>query len=262
MRDGELTLAVIAFFVVLSGCSPFPISRLNSRIPRETATERKANQAGMSYVVFGRRYHVLRSAIGYERRGIASWYGPNFRGKLTSSGTPYDMYAMTAASKVLPLFTWVKVTNLENGKTTVVQINDRGPFVANRIIDLSYAAAKRIGMVQRGTALVELQALTGPSPVRPTNLIARAHEAKPVHLDRNPRLYVQLGAFAVKQNAERMKARLLLNQVGKIHISPIKAKGERLYRVLVGPVAGVEAIDSLTARLEHLGFSKTNILIN
>lgn len=262
MRIGKFTPVAIAFCVTLSACSPFPVSRLNTRLPKETLAQKKTNQAGMSYVVFGRKYHVLRSAIGYEKRGIASWYGPNFRGKLTSSGTPYNMYAMTAASKVLPLFTWVKVTNLENGRVAIVQINDRGPFVANRIIDLSYAAARHIGMVRGGTALVELQALTGPSLARPSDLVAREHAVKPVHLDRNPRLYVQLGAFAVKQNAERLKARLLLNQVGKIHVAPMRAKGERLYRVLVGPVAGVKAIDSLTARLERLGFSKTNILIN
>src|SRR6056297_1218508 len=161
--------AGICSLASLGGCSSFPKSAdsFNGSKPAMSLPKGKchpaSNQAGDSYVVFGHRYHVLDSAIGYDERGIASWYGPNFHGKLTSSGMTYNMYAMTAASKVLPLCTWVKVSNLESGKSAIVQVTDRGPFVRNRIIDLSYSAAKALGVVHNGTALVEVQAIANPS---------------------------------------------------------------------------------------------------
>jgi rare lipoprotein A len=108
----------------------------------------------------GVTYHVLKSAKGYDAEGIASWYGPEFQGKRTSSGEPYDMYAMTAAHKTLPLPTYVEVTNLENGRKVVVRVNDRGPFKKNRLIDLSYVAALKLGIVGSGTARVRVRALT------------------------------------------------------------------------------------------------------
>ena len=112
------------------------------------------------YEVDGVTYHVLASARGYVEEGIASWYGPEFQGKPTSSGEPYDMYAMTAAHRTLPLPTYVEVRNLENGKVVVVRVNDRGPFHPDRLIDLSYMAAQKLGIVQRGTARVRVRALT------------------------------------------------------------------------------------------------------
>jgi len=115
----------------------------------------------------GVTYHVLKSAKGYDKEGIASWYGPEFQGKRTSSGEPYDMYAMTAAHKTLPLPTYVEVTNLENGRKVIVRVNDRGPFAKNRLIDLSYVAALKLGIVASGTARVRVRALTpggAPSP--------------------------------------------------------------------------------------------------
>src|SRR5438045_4219802 len=112
----------------------------------------------------GRRYFVLTAADGYLERGVASWYGPTFHGGNTSSGEPYDMYGMTAAHKTLPLPTYARVTNLRNGRSVVVRINDRGPFVANRLIDLSYTAAAKLDLVRDGTTLVEVRALTPGVP--------------------------------------------------------------------------------------------------
>ena len=109
------------------------------------------------YDVLGHRYFVLATADGYSERGVASWYGPTFHGGSTSSGEPYDMYGMTAAHKTLPLPTYARVTNLRNGKSIVVRINDRGPFVANRLIDLSYTAAAKLDMLREGTTLVEVR---------------------------------------------------------------------------------------------------------
>ena len=128
---------------------------------------------GPEYEVWGKTYRVMDSSAGYTERGVASWYGKQFDGKPTSSQEPYDMYAMTAAHKSLPLPTYVKVRNLRNNKTITVRVNDRGPFVHNRIIDLSYAAALKLDMVADGTSLVEVTAISfdkpkGDRPVRVT----------------------------------------------------------------------------------------------
>lgn len=268
MRNGFRHLFLLLVILPpLAACSPFPEHVAAGPAAPPAPGTASANcapdssQAGDSYVVFGRRYHVLDNARGYEDRGIASWYGPNFHGKLTSSGTSYNMYAMTAANKTLPLCTWVKVTNLENGRSAVVQVNDRGPFVANRIIDLSYAAAKRIGMVEDGTALVEVQAIAAPSKAPPPNLEQVSKTYPAPHLHHRPELYVQVGAFSEQDNAERLRARLVLNQLGSIDISPTKVDGQRYYRVLVGPLDTVNEVDALTARLDRLGYSDTSVVI-
>jgi rare lipoprotein A len=117
------------------------------------------------YEVFGKRYYVLSSSVAYLERGVASWYGPGFHQVRTSSGETYDMYAMTAAHKTLPLPAYVRVTNLENGKSVVVRVNDRGPFVGNRIIDLSYTAAARLDMLRNGTAMVEVRGIDPRAPI-------------------------------------------------------------------------------------------------
>lgn len=251
---------------LLAACAPFPEhvgTPVTAPAPGTASANCSpdSNQAGDSYVVFGRRYHVLDNAKGYDDRGIASWYGPNFHGKLTSSGASYNMYGMTAANKVLPLCTWVKVTNLENGRSAIVQVNDRGPFVANRIIDLSYAAAKRIGMISKGTALVEVQAIAAPSGAPPANLEQVSKSYPAVRLHHRPELYVQVGAFSEQDNAERVRARLVLNQIGRIDISPTRVNGHRYFRVLVGPLDTVNDVDSLTARLDRLGYSDTSVVI-
>src|SRR5690606_25596328 len=127
------------------------------------APERSARGNPPFYEVFGRRYHVLDSAENFVERGIASWYGRDFHRLPTSSGEPYDMYGMTAAHKPRPLPTWVEVTNLENGRQVIVRVNDRGPFVGDRVIDLSYAAAEALDMIRAGTARVEVRALGAPA---------------------------------------------------------------------------------------------------
>ena len=132
-------------------------------MPRVETRSRNGNPP--FYDVFGKRYFVLSSSAGYWERGVASWYGPGFHKVRTSTGEPYDMYAMTAAHRTLPLPAYVRVTNLENGRSVVVRVNDRGPFVGNRIIDLSYTAAARLDMLRNGTALVEVRAIDAPAPL-------------------------------------------------------------------------------------------------
>ncbi len=196
------------------------------------------------YDVDGRRYYVLASADGYDAIGVASWYGPTFDGKYTSDGDLYNMYAMTAANKVLPLPTFVRVTNLGNGRSVIVKVDDRGPFVAHRLIDLSYVAAAKLGMLATGTALVEVRAIT---PGSPDELTSSAQSPAPM-------LYVQVGAFAVPANAERVLARLQAAGLsGAFVLSPV-VTGGRLYRVRIGPVSGVPQYDALAARLAGLGY--------
>lgn len=262
-------VSAIPLLLALGGCAAFPNASPRYRHENsgpESASNASShsntnNQAGESYIVFGHRYHVLASAMGYDQRGIASWYGPNFHGRLTSSGAPYNMYKLTAASKVLPLETWVKVTNLENGRSVVVQVNDRGPFVSNRIIDLSYAAAKKIHMIGHGTALVDVRSIAPPSTHQPADLakISARHQIKP--LRHHPALFVQLGAFSEKGNAERLKVRLILRQLGPIKIDPLKDHGETLFRVMIGPLKSVNKVDALTARLDQLGYHDTEVIV-
>ena len=134
-------------------------------IPRIEPRARSGNPP--FYDVFGKRYYVLSSSVGYRERGVASWYGPGFHKVRTSIGEPYDMYGMTAAHKTLPLPAYVRVTNLQNGRSVVVRVNDRGPFVGNRIIDLSYSAAAKLDMLRNGTAMVEVRTIdpSAPPPV-------------------------------------------------------------------------------------------------
>ena len=138
---------------------------MSDAIPRIEPRARSGNPP--FYVVFGKRYYVLSSSVGYRERGVASWYGPGFHKVRTSIGEPYDMYGMTAAHKTLPLPAYARVTNLQNGRSVVVRVNDRGPFVGNRIIDLSYSAAAKLDMLRNGTAMVEVRTIdpSAPPPV-------------------------------------------------------------------------------------------------
>jgi peptidoglycan lytic transglycosylase len=148
---------------VRPGPAPVPddIASIPDAVPRQETKTRSGNPE--RYSEFGVDYRVLDTSEGYDEEGIASWYGPGFHGKRTSSGDPYDQNAMTAAHKILPLPTYVEVTNLENGRKVVVRVNDRGPFHEGRIIDLSYVAAMKLGIVQAGTARVRVRALDPPA---------------------------------------------------------------------------------------------------
>jgi len=204
------------------------------------------------YNVLGQRYYVLTSADGYLERGVASWYGPTFHGGNTSSGEPYDMYAMTAAHKTLPLPCYARVTNLRNGRSIVVRINDRGPFVANRLIDLSYTAATKLDMIRDGTTLVEVRALTPAVP----DVLTRSVAQPP------PALYLQAGAFTDQQNAQRLLARLQAAGLDRAFIALPLQNGAHLYRVRLGPVDSVAQFDALTARLTALGIRDARLAID
>lgn len=235
------------------------------------------------YEVDGRRYVVLHSAVGYVERGVASWYGPGFHGLRTATGEPYDMFAMTAAHKTLPLPCYARVTNLSNDRSVIVRLNDRGPFVANRIIDLSYAAAAKLGMLRNGTAFVQVEALTPPFanpsvpvPVQVTAASAASAGVSNVPPVSNPAslpqaaaaatpsatptvtapsgFYIQVGAFAQPLNASRAAQKLRAAGLTPI-VTPESAAPRGLLRVRIGPIDSVQQFDALIARLNALGFS-------
>ena len=229
---------------------PAGIESIPDAVPR--SEPRSAHGNPPFYDVLGRRYFVLAAADGYLERGVASWYGPTFHGGNTSSGEPYDMYGMSAAHKTLPLPTYARVTNLRNGRNVVVRINDRGPFVANRLIDLSYTAAAKLDMIREGTTLVEVRTLTPGVP----DELTRSAQSPP------PSLYVQAGAFADAHNAQRVLERLHAAGLASAFIvSPLEGKS-RLYRVRLGPVGSVAEFDQLTARLAALGIRDARLAVD
>lgn len=194
------------------------------------------------YTVNGRTYHVLETARGYRERGDASWYGRKFHGRLTSSGEPFDMYAVSAAHRTLPLPSWVEVTNLDNGRKLVVRVNDRGPFKDGRIIDLSYAAAIKLGMVERGTAPVEVRAL--PVSAAPARTAAR-----PISVP----VEVQAGAFSRRERAKQIAERLDAAGIRDVRVERARAGRERVWRVRMGPFWEAAHAEATVRRILALG---------
>lgn len=210
-----------------------------------------------SYVVFGKRYHTMDSSKDYVERGIASWYGKKFHGRRTSSGEPYNMYAMTAAHKSLPLPTYVQVKNLKNGKTAVLRVNDRGPFHGNRIIDLSYAAAVKLGIARNGTGFVEVRALDPRSFTQQhTKLVAKTPQTVA-----DPEVFIQVGAFSNLQNAKNLSKQLRDFDLGNVEIHSATNLKRTIYRVKIGPLASVTSADQTAERLERLGLRDYRVLV-
>jgi rare lipoprotein A len=243
---------------------PMDVSRVPDAVPRHEPPSRYGNP--VSYEVFGQRYHTLRSSDGYVERGIASWYGTKFHGRRTSSGEPYDMYAMTAAHKSLPLPTYAEVTNLKNGRKVIVKINDRGPFVGDRIIDLSYAAAARLGILADGTGHVEVRAIDprGPATVTAQERVTLSPiaTASAAAATTNPNLFLQVGAFTSRSNAERLQAELERAALGQVHVSAFAGLDGPLYRVRIGPLASLEEADRMAAALATRNIGSPRVVID
>ena len=261
-------ILILLFIFLLSGCSSMhrrykyrqdfaPNFHVNPNdvsnpVPRDEPPSKHGNPS--SYVVLGKRYYVLKSAKGYDQTGIASWYGMKFDNHKTSNGEEYDVAKMTGANKVLPLPTYVQVTNLKTGKKIIVRINDRGPFHANRIIDLSYVAAAKLGMLPTGTALVEVKAIDPNHPsetecASPAVPIGRGH------------IYIQIGAFAVEDNATRLKSRIETLTRYPVIIESGDLHGQPIYKVRIGPIPSVESTDSLHHRLLSMGLGEPMTVI-
>lgn len=238
--------------------TPRDISSVSDAVPKPEPRSRYGNPA--SYVVFGKRYHVMNSSRDYVERGIASWYGKKFHGRRTSSGEAYNMYSMTAAHKTLPLPTYAEVTNLENGRSVIVKINDRGPFHENRIIDMSYTAAHKLGMLAKGTALVEVRAITpGGTQPQPRQRYAAA-DSQPV-ISPADQFFIQVGAFSDLENAEQLRMRLdsIEDKFARIYQTVVDDR--TLYRVRIGPLTDVSTADRIVSRLPEYGVNEHHIVI-
>ncbi|NNJ97280.1 MAG: septal ring lytic transglycosylase RlpA family protein [Gammaproteobacteria bacterium] len=224
-------------------------------VPREEARSKYGNPP--SYEVFGKRYYVMDGSKGFKQKGHASWYGTKFHGQRASSGETYNMYAMTAAHKTLPLPTYVEVKNLANGRKAVVKVNDRGPFHDGRIIDLSYAAATKLGVVATGTAPVEVRALT-LGPGRKTEKAVAGIEEK--YIDENGKLYVQIAAFSAEENAMKMIAELREKNFQSVRIHVDNKNGRLIYRVRIGPVPTDNVAEKVLAKLKEINLNNAKIV--
>jgi rare lipoprotein A len=250
-----------------------------------------------TYTVFGKNYRVRTTSAGHRERGIASWYGKDFHGKRTSSGTPYDMYAISAAHKTLPIPTYVRVTRLDNGSSLVVRVDDRGPFVEGRVIDLSYGAARKLGMVEQGTAPVEVIALqpyqylarhegprddatmlaeaastrpsAAPQPAAPLPTVRVSTSATSVPRELvavGPDLaatvvgnaYLQVGAFSDRQRAEQLRGLLSGTLRHDVHLA--SSGTTAMHRVRIGPLSDPAEVDRARLELAELGIRQTYLV--
>lgn len=233
----------------------FDASGLKDAVPRYEPRSRGGNKS--PYTVWGKQYTVLADAGGFVQRGIASWYGEKFHGHKTSNGEIFDMYKMTAAHKNLPLPSYVRVTNLDNGRQVVVRVNDRGPFHSDRIIDLSYAAAKKLGYQSRGTARVEIAAIT----VSPDGSMLVAGEAKSAPTSSRASsstasgeegIFVQVASFSQPESAQQLS-----QQLRNVTESPVRVFAAGQYhRVQVGPFTQRGLAEEQIKLIEQVGLGR------
>lgn len=244
---------------------PVDVTRIPDAVPKVEPRGRAGNAS--SYVVWGKRYKVMKKSRGFVQRGTASWYGKKFHGRKTANGETYNMYAMTAAHKSLPLPSYVRVKNLANGRSVVVRVNDRGPFHKNRIIDLSYTAAKKLGIVRTGTGRVEVRDI---SPVEQTAPVARSAATPAARATVTPaavtrktaptRLYVQIGAFSSRENASRLADTVQHPELPELRIRSEVNTPAPLYRVQLGPVATIGEAHRIIDQLGELGITTTRLV--
>ncbi len=231
---------------------PRDVANVPDEVPRHEPQSIYGNRS--PYTVLGHTYRVLPSSKGYRERGIASWYGEKFHGRLTSNREQYDMYRMTAAHKTLPLPTYARVTSLDNGRSVILRINDRGPFHDNRLIDLSYAAAVKLGIHIRGTGLVEVEALDPDHPDlsdMPPPPPLQTHD-----------LFVQIGAYGSRDNARAMADRLEDLGFKDVFLDRVHVGGELLHRVRIGPIKAVDEADRIIAELARAGLQSIRTTID
>lgn len=250
---------------------PADVSNVQDAVPRVEPQSRGGNKS--PYQVLGKRYHVMPSAIGYRKQGTASWYGEKFHGHLTSNGEVYDMYQMSAAHKSLPLPSYVRVTNLNNRRQVIVRVNDRGPFHDNRLIDLSYAAAAKLDMLNHGTARVEVEAIdpvawnsknvlpdtasmtTQPAGPMLTATRTATQKAAEVSASAEGR-YLQVGAFSTNEAARRVQDKLVTAASGsQVQVRSVERDGRSFYRVLIGPLSSDVIPGDLISRVQAAGHS-------
>lgn len=261
---GIIFLALVIF---LPGCGIFTVSEdgapdkildwnsIPDARPRVEPLSKTGNPA--SYVVNGKRYYVNMDTENYTETGKASWYGTKFHGNLTSSGEEYDMYKMTAAHKSLPLPSYVSVTNLENQKQIIVKVNDRGPFVDGRIIDLSYAAAQKLEIVKNGTARVNIRVIAAPEIlINGTGI----NEKTGLLSGNTKKFFVQLGAFSKIGNAEKFQQQLSAQSIEPSIIKSYSDDEGELHKVQVGPLNSIQDLQFMESRLTELGYTQVYVI--
>lgn len=235
-----------------------------SQIPDAVPVPHTGAFKASPYRVLGRNYNPMKDGRNYRETGLASWYGTKFHDQLTANGESYDLYGMTAAHKTLPLPTYVRVTNLDNQRSIIVRVNDRGPFHSDRIIDLSYAGAVKLGFAEKGVARVEVE---GIDPVawqqqnNPGYLVRAQPQTAAPAVVANPApaagggLYLQVGAFASTQAAEQLRRQLQSMVSAPVFVSPVQLDSNTLHRVRLGPVESHDEAEKLmeTLRLANLG---------
>lgn len=254
------------------------VSNIPDAVPRVHTGKYKANP----YTVLGKTYYPIQSAVNYSAVGTASWYGTKFHGQATANGEPYDLYGMTAAHKTLPLPSYVRVTNLDNQKSVILRVNDRGPFYSDRIIDLSFAAAKKLGYAETGTARVKVEGidpaqwlaqngqgplvLAQPVPVTPVVVGQGVEQYTPpvaqhaaavvpaelpkVSASATSDIYVQVGAFANPDAAQLLRDKLSHAYSTPVMVSSVLRNQQILHRVRLGPLASYASAQALQARLQ------------
>ncbi|MDO3385283.1 septal ring lytic transglycosylase RlpA family protein [Gilvimarinus sp. SDUM040013] len=227
------------------------VTHIPDAVPKYEARTRAGNKN--PYTVLGQTYYLIEDESDYKERGTASWYGKKFHGHKTSNGEVYDMYGMTAAHKTLPIPSYVRVTYLKNGRSVVVRVNDRGPFHQGRIIDLSYAAAQKLGIASAGTGPVEVEIVvpgdTPPPPLRPEDRAA-------THADG---IYLQVGAFSSASNAKGLRDDVDSVLEARVFVSEFLA-AKSLYRVRIGPLADMAEVSRVRGKLTGAGFSAGHIV--
>jgi rare lipoprotein A len=247
--------------VVLSACTfgvPIGEGGTGSKITHIPQTSKSKSGNPSSYVVAGERYYVLDSAGGFKQRGIASWYGKKFHGRKTSSGEIYNMYGMTAAHKTLPIPVYVRVKNLANGRSIVVKVNDRGPFIEGRIIDLSYTAAQKLDIIGTGTARVEVNTLA-PGQSKTASVVRTIPLADKVAEDIP--LFIQVGSFGQEFNALNLLRDLQDLNEQAASISELSTNNGLFYRVRVGPLYDIDEANAVIQRLKGKGFTTARIVV-
>ena len=237
--------------------TPPDVSTVPDATPVDIPYSRGGNRS--TYEVWGKQYSVLNTHVGYSAEGTASWYGLKFHGHKTSNGEIYDIYKMSAAHKSLPIPSFAKVTNLDNGKSVVVRVNDRGPFHDDRLIDLSYAAASRLDILQRGTGRVRVEGIDATTFAHHSSVDTTPAKPSPSLVDA-PAIstgnYLQIGAFSNENSALAVQAKLA--ELGGVEttIQKLERADLTLHRVVVGPLSAGISPEILIERIESLGYSK------
>jgi len=225
---------------------PIKAADVEDAVPRADPILAAGNKS--PYTVLGVEYEILENARNYREKGIASWYGTKFNGHKTSNGEIFDLYEATAAHKTLPIPSYARVTNLNNGRSVIVRVNDRGPFHADRLIDLSYGAAVKLGYMKLGTAPVEVEILNIAGVDDRRTAVGGSYR------------YLQLGAFGAEASAIQLREKLEQLVSTAVAVSPVQSGDKVLYRVRLGPVANGEELAEVQTILENNGYSGAQAL--